>query len=121
MIAGAPCNERYFIHRSKIRSIVRFVENKSCERSCECGKTPNEFGPEDIKIIGPAIMAKIPNHLNARIPGSMNHRQHAGPVVTVRLRFDQVPADAVASCVDADAFQSLVIQLRVCIMRSGTD
>ena len=97
MIPSAPGEEGDLVHRREVRKFICLVENKRCEGSGKSGKTLHELRPKNINIVGPSVVAQIPYHLRSGILRSMNHGQHAGPVVmkrSVSIRCHRMPSRA---------------------------
>ena len=57
-------------------------------------------------------MAQIPNYLDALPFRSLQHGEERRPIVNPALAFNQVPAQAVAHCSDANCFDQRIIGFR---------
>jgi hypothetical protein len=78
-------------------------------------KTIHERGSENIKIIGPAIVHYIPDHLHILLSGSLQHGRKGREIEPTRP-LDHRPARAVTNGANIKASQQLVIAEYLAIM-----
>src|SRR5437588_8664255 len=77
-----------------------------------CGKLRkpvDERGRKQIDIVRPAVMAYIPDHLNALTPGCLEHGKKRREIVLPAPAVDEVPSHAVTRGADALAAQQLIV------------
>src|SRR6266513_3614073 len=63
---------------------------------CKCHETTDELRAENIDLIGPSIMPKIPDDLRVCFTRSVDDCPCAGKIELMRLRFNQMPAQSLA-------------------------
>src|SRR4051794_39814384 len=68
----------------------------------------DKFRLENIKVIRPAKMAEVPDHLGVGRFGGLNDGQHTRKVVAPGLSLHQMPADAFTGRAQTLAFDSRI-------------
>src|ERR1051325_5262901 len=92
-IAASPREERDFVDWAN-QWRFNFLAQLFCRGPCECSETPNKLRAENVDAIRPSIMPKVPDDLHPRLTRSVNDRLCGRKIVTIWLRFDQVPAQS---------------------------
>ena len=79
------------------RHLRRLIPHQRRHRRRETGEAIDEVRLPDVDIVGPAIMAEVPDRLHPGCSAGMQHRQEARPVERPGVGLDEVPAHPVAN------------------------
>jgi hypothetical protein len=89
------------------------------EGAAHSRETLDERRAEGVAIVGPAVVAAIPDQLLIGGAGGLQQRADACKVVAARLRLDQMPAQPLANRADAVSAQARVIGDGVAVVAGG--
>ena len=97
---------------------IALLVDKVGHRAAIAGEARDELRREEVHIIGKAVVAEVPEHLNALLPRRRDERRERGEIVPP-CAVHEMPAHGVARGLDANRPQECVVRrhLRVMLYR----
>src|SRR5262249_43637229 len=119
LVSRGPGKERDLVYRDKKERTAAWSNEPTGEGGTVAGEAGNKLRLKQVQVIRPTEMAQVPDHVGVCCSRGAHNRQHAGEIVSSRLRLDQVPAHTFARDSHALSLQPLIIQQCEPIMSRG--
>jgi hypothetical protein len=112
VLAAGPGPEGDLVDRHVEGDLVGLPGDHLGHRPGPGGEAVHELGAEEVEPLRPAVVAEVPDHLDAGVAGGAHPRQEAGEVEPPRGGDRAVPGDPLADRADAEREEAPVIGRR---------
>lgn len=108
-LASCPSQIGDLVYRADQGWTPGLFEVQAGEGGGVTGEVLHKGSREDVEVVGPAVMAKVPRHLNVRGLGCPQQGENRQPIVAARNALHPVPTDPVACGPNPVARELLIV------------
>jgi hypothetical protein len=112
LIARGPGEERGLVHRGVEGHAVALLLDVAGKSPCEASEAIHKVGAQGVDVVGPAVVADVPDHEYPVLLRRPQERLDGGKVEATGRALDQMPADAVSGGTHAELREQRIVCAR---------